>query len=85
LAPPATAAGYWHKSPGDNAITRQVVWSIPAGPTGLPPGAYSFGLTAWSRAFDPGDGHVYTPTNSDVGYDPGPIWTHAQTTIAIVD
>jgi hypothetical protein len=82
LAPPATASDYWHKSPGDNAITRQVVWSVPAT---LPPGAYSFGLIATSRAFDPGDGHVYAPANSDVGYDPWPHWAEAQTTIAIVD
>ena len=73
---------YWHKTPADNAVTRQVVWSVPAG---LSPGAYGFGITAWSRAFNPGDGHVYTPTNPDIGYDPGPVWTYAQTTIAIVD
>jgi hypothetical protein len=80
LSPPTS--GYWHKTAADNAVTRQVVWSVPAG---LSPGAYGFGITAWSRAFNPGDGHVYTPTNPDIGYDPGPIWTYAQTTIAIVD
>jgi len=74
--------GYWHKSAADNAVTRQVVWSVPAA---LSPGAYGFGVTAWSRAFNPGDGHVYTPTNPDVDYDPAPVWTYAQTTIAIVD
>ena len=76
------SATYWHKTELDNAVSRQVVWSVPAS---LPPGAYGFGLTAWSRAFHPGDGHVYTPTNPDIGYNPDPIWTNAQTTIAIVD
>jgi hypothetical protein len=79
LTPTAT---YWHKTAADNVVSRQVVWSVPAS---LPPGAYGFGLTAWSRAFHPGDGHVYTPTNPDIAYNPGPIWTSAQTTIAIVD
>jgi hypothetical protein len=54
-------------------------------PATLSSGAYGSGLTAWSRAFEPGDGHVYTPTNPDIGYDPGPIWQYAQTMIAIVD
>jgi hypothetical protein len=76
------AAGYWHKNASDNTISRQIVWSVPAT---LSSGAYGFGITAWSRAFEPGDGHVYTPTNPDIGYDPGPVWTYAQTTIAIVD
>lgn len=78
----APTADYWHKSPADNAVTRQVVWAVSAG---LPPGAYGFGVQVFSRAFEPGDGHVYTPTNPDIGYDPAPIWTYAQTTIAIVD
>lgn len=74
--------GYWHKNASDNTIARQIVWSVPAT---LSSGAYGFGVRAWSRAFHPGDGHVYTPTNPDIGYDPGPIWTYAQSTIAIVD
>jgi len=78
----APTVDYWHKSAIDNGLSRQVVWSVPAS---LSSGAYGFGLTAWSRAFEPGDGHVYTPTNPDVGYDPGPIWQYAQITIAIVD
>ncbi len=74
--------GYWHKNAGDNGLSRQVVWRVPAS---LSPGAYSFGLTAWSRAFEPGDGHVYTPTNADVDYNPGPIWLPTQIAVAIVD
>jgi hypothetical protein len=74
--------GYWHKNAADNGVVSQVAWSVPAS---LASGAYGFGLRAWSRAFEPGDGHVYTPTNPDIGYNPGPIWTYAQTTIAIVD
>ncbi len=80
LATPTS--GYWHKTPADNGVARQVAWSVPAS---LSPGAYGFGLTAWSRAFEPGDGHVYTPTNPDIGYDPGPIWRYGQIAIAIVD
>ena len=77
--------GYWHKSAADNAITRQIVWRLAGGPSGLSPGAYTFGLDAFSRAFEPGDGHVYTPTNPDVGYNPGPIWLPAHIAVAIVD
>jgi hypothetical protein len=78
----SATSDYWHKDATDNSLSRQVVWSVPAG---LSSGAYGFGLTAWSRAFNPGDGHVYTTTNPDIGYVPAPIWTYAQTTIAIVD
>jgi len=74
--------GYWHKNAGDNGLSRQVIWRVPAS---LSPGAYSFGLTAWSRAFEPADGHVYTPTNPDVDYNPGPIWLPTQIAVAIVD
>jgi hypothetical protein len=80
LATPA--ANYWHKSASDNGLSRQIVWSVPAS---LLPGAYSFGLKAWSRAFEPGDGHVYTPTNSDTDYNPAPIWWPAVIGVAIVD
>jgi hypothetical protein len=43
------------------------------------------GIAAGSRAFEPGDGHVYTTTDPDVVCNPTPIRTYAQTTIAIVD
>jgi len=79
----AVATGdYWHKNSADNALSRQVVWSVPAA---LSPGAYEFGLRAYSRAFQPGDGHVYNTTNPDITYEPAPIWTYAKTAIAIVD
>ena len=78
----SATADYWHKNPSDNTLSREVVWSVPHS---LSPGAYGFGLRAYSRAFEPGDGHVYTTTNPDIGYDPAPIWNYAQTTIAIVD
>ena len=40
---------------------------------------------AFSRAFNPDDGHEFHPNVSDVGYNPGPIWTPASLPIAVVD
>lgn len=78
----AVVADYWHRTSTDNARADEVTYSIPATSA---PGAYGFGVTSWSRAFNPGDGHVFDPGQPDVGYDPAPNWWPASIGVAIVD
>lgn len=75
-------AVYWHKTVADNNVLHSVLFDVPGS---LPPGAYSVHVTTHSRAFHPGDGHVYHPAQPDTGYNPAPIWTHDWRGIAIVD
>lgn len=77
---------YWHKSSSDNNLSTAAsptVFSLSPGTH--PPGAYNVGLSCFSRAFSPEDGHVFDPNNPDVGYNPAPIWVHANLPIAVVD
>jgi hypothetical protein len=78
----AVVADYWHRASTDNAVADEVVYAVPASSAA---GAYSFGVTAWSRAFNPGDGHVYDPTQPDLSYNPAPNWWPASIGVAIVD
>jgi hypothetical protein len=73
---------YWHRTPADNAIFDEVTYAVPASSA---PGAYSFGVTSWSRAFSPSDGHVYSPGSADVSYVPAPNWRNDWVGVAIVD
>lgn len=75
-------AGYWHKSGADNNVSVTAVYDVPAS---LPPGAYSVGITVFSRAFNPDDGHVYEPLQPDTGFNPGGIYSSTTQGIAIVD
>ena len=75
-------AGYWHRNASDTNVVDEVVFRVPAT---RPPGAYSVSATSYSRAFHPGDGHVFDPAQPDVTYDPVLYWEHAALGIAIVD
>lgn len=77
--------GYWHKSRNDNNFSNDahpVVYRIDAG---FSNGAYSFSMAAHSRAFYPGDGHLFFPDQSDTDYNP--VWyaAYPYVAIAIVD
>lgn len=68
LISPLSSAQHWHTSPADNSVAATAVFSLPAT---APQGAYSFSLTAASRAFNPsgGDGGHLVDWNYDPVYN----------------
>jgi len=74
---------YWHKNANDNDLSSFVVWEVDEGTH--PPGAYTFGLTSYSRAFNPDDGHLFDPTHADVDYNPTLSWYPTSLAVAIVE
>lgn len=75
-------ADYWHRDASDNNVGITATYRVPAN---RPPGAYTVSVSAYTRAFWTFDGHVYTPSNPDVLYDPAPVWDQHTIAIAIVD
>lgn len=77
----ATAtAQHWHQNAGDNAVINTARFRLPGAAL---PGAYSFGIHASSRAFNPsgGDsGHI-----SDWDYDPIVKWVNPHLPVAVVN
>jgi hypothetical protein len=82
LLPGIVVADYWHKNASDNNVFDDVTFAISHLSA---PGAYAVGVTSWSRAFNPGDGHVYDPSQPDLSYSPNPNWWPDSIGIAIVD
>lgn len=78
-------SSYWHKSRSDNNFSNDGAPIIYRVNSSSAPGAYSFSATAYSRAFFAGSGHVFDPTQSDVGYNPVWYGSYPSIAIAIVD
>ena len=79
ISDPSTA-GHWYTEPSDTSVIQSVEFALPG--TALQ-GAYSFSLTAVTRAFNPsgGDGgHL-----ADWNYDPTSIYVIPTLPVAIVN
>lgn len=71
---------HWHTGPGDNAWSTSARFLVDAA---LDDGAYTIGVNAYGRPFNPAGGDAGPSSGWD--YDPVYSWTHPRRHIAIVD